>query len=457
MSERTSYDTGRDGSSMKPPMFRRKGVWMIAVGLFVIGGALAVVFSIGIVGAGGGGGGSSLSFGASSGAVNPKPQLPPAEVKTNRNELGSVLVSAYDKLGLPWNTFSDPESAQSKALTWVAGSGTYPGMDRAERVQRYALAVFYYSTFQKSHNFSQQPTGWSSSTRWLSQESECTWEGILCTNGKVSSILLAEHFLSGSLPMEMALLRDNLTTLDLSRNNILMQGDELEVFGYLYKLENLIFDDNYMVTTDGLPESFSELAALEKLTLSYNLLQGEIDGAIISNMQALTHLEIESNYLTGSLPMQLGQLQNLVYLYARRNDFVMQLDDLMAPGNLQSIFALWLDSNSINGRIPTSIGLLKDLASLSITNSTLQGPLPTEMAQLTKLQRLWLYDNNLSGPIPQELAALTNLEVVELYQNQLTGVMPTVICQVIKASDYDFKIISADCDEVQCGNCCTCY
>jgi hypothetical protein len=360
---------------------------------------------------------------------------------------------------LPWSKFNDPQSAQSKALTWVSGSKTYPNMVRVERIQRYVLAVFYYSTFMQPHEFLTQPTGWSSSDKWLTQQSECIWEGIVCNpNGNVASILLSDHYLSGSLPMELSILRAHLTTIDLAKNDIIMQGAANDVFGFLYKLENLVLDDNYMVTTTGLPESFGNMVALEKLSISYNLLQGQIDGAVIAKMQSLSHLEIESNYLSGSLPVQLGQLKNLLYLYARRNDLTMDLTDLMASGNLKSIFALWLDSNNISGRIPTSIGLLTDLASLSITTSTLSGAIPTEMARLTKLQRLWLYDNRLSGRIPLEFSALTNLEVVELYQNNLTGVMPPMVCQAVKTAAYELKTLSADCSEVQCDDCCTrCY
>jgi hypothetical protein len=226
---------------------------MLAAGATILGCVVAIAVSVG--GAGGGGGGSrSSSWG--SGPVSPAPQLPPEEVKTNRNELGSVLITIYDSLGLPWNKFNDPQSAQSKALTWVSGSKTYPNMVRVERIQRYALAVFYYSTFMQPHDFLQQPTGWSSSEKWLTQQSECTWEGIVCnSNGNVASILLPDHYLSGSLPMELSILRAHLTTIDLAKNNIIMQGAANDMFGFLYKLENLVFDDNFMVTTTGLPRA----------------------------------------------------------------------------------------------------------------------------------------------------------------------------------------------------------
>jgi hypothetical protein len=146
-------------------------------------------------------------------------------------------------------------------------------------------------------------------------------------------------------------------------------------------------------------------------------------------MQSLMHLEIESNYLSGSLPVRLGRLKSGVPL---RNATISLC---LVPNP-----ALWLDSNSISGRIPTSIDLT-ELTSLSITNSTLSGAIPTEMARLTKLRRLWLYDNRLSGRIPSlELSALTNLEVVRLYQNKLTGVMPPMVALSHQDSHYSLRL-----------------
>jgi hypothetical protein len=52
------------------------------------------------------------------------------------------------------------------------------------------------------------------------------------------------------------------------------------VFGFLYKLENLVFDDNFMVTTTGLPRA-CELVARKAVDFLPNLLQGQISGAVI--------------------------------------------------------------------------------------------------------------------------------------------------------------------------------
>lgn len=122
--------------------------------------------------------------------------------------------------------------------------------------------------------------------------------------------------------------------------------------------------------------------------------------------------------------------------------------------------ALWLDSNHIQGTIPTEIGLLTHLASLSITNATLTGSIPTEMGNLSELRRLWLYDNELTGQIPQQLGNLEQLEVFEVHHNNVGGAMPQGICTTLEEAEYVHKSLTSDCNsQVQCAeSCCTqCY
>ena len=155
------------------------------------------------------------------------------------------------------------------------------------------------------------------------------------------------------------------------------------------------------------------------------------------------------------MPPELLRLSSLVYLYVRRNSLEINLDALFAPGNLPSIFALWLDSNVIGGTIPASIGDFTDIASLSITDAELSGPLPPELGNLVNMRRCWLYDNQLTGTIPSTLSSWTELQVFEVYNNNLVGSMPAPVCTAVAASDYEFRTLSADCGEVSCDNCCT--
>jgi hypothetical protein len=393
----------------------------------------------------------------SNGPLIPPPELGSNQLLGNKDDLGAFLITLYDKLALPRDGLTVPNSPQYLALNWVSGREEYTQYDMAQRVQRYALATFYYSTFMVEHEFLSTPTDWSSSENWISDLDECTWEGISCNiNKQVISITLEEHALSGSLPVELAFLTA-LQELDFTSNFIYMEDNLNDVWLHLNQLKVLLMEDNYVVTSEGLPTQFSGLTSLQKLILSYNLLQGTLQPESFMSMSSLQHLEIESNYLSGDIPSTLGKLSNLVYIYARRNIFDFALSDMITPASYPALFSLWLDNNPIRGRIPATIADLKNLASLSITNATLTGPIPTELGMLTGLRRVWLYANSLSGSVPTQLNALTKLEVLEIQENNLIGVMPPNVCQTVQASPYEFRALTADCDSVSCDCCTVCY
>lgn len=398
------------------------------------------------------------------GPKEPVMEIPQEKAQTNRDEFGTTLVGLYDRHNMEWASLSKADTPQSKALLFVTASQNYDSMPQSKRIQRYALGVFYYSTFMQAHAFWTDPTDWTSAYRWMTAEDECLWEGIVCheTSKKVTAIILPTHALSGYLPTELALL-DELQEVDLSQNYLHMtpsKNDDLRVFGMLKQLKKLELGDNYILTEQhGLPTSIGKLLHLQRLSMSYNLLQGPLDGAVVRNLQQLTHLEIESNYLSGALPEELGQLPRLYYLYLRRNLLEINLSDLLAPaGAYNNIFSFWLDDNSVTGSLPTAIGRLTGLASFSITNTTLSGSIPTEIGNCRELQRLWLYSNKLRGKVPTELSQLEHLQVLEVHDNQVTGKMPQEVCTAVNQADYEFKTLTADCSLVECDDCCTeCY
>ena len=104
-------------------------------------------------------------------------------------------------------------------------------------------------------------------------------------------------------------------------------------------------DDNFLVSDDGLPWQFKKLGKLQKMRLSYNLLAGELESnqPVLDYLTQLTHLEIESNFLTGTIPQAIASMTNLVYLYMRRNDLSFNLD-FLKQGKLTDLckyFLFW--------------------------------------------------------------------------------------------------------------------
>jgi hypothetical protein len=388
----------------------------------------------------------------------PRPDLDESATLQNKNTLGQFLLTKYTNNAMDWSIVNQPDSFQGRALTYVAGSSLFAQLTLEQNAERYAIAVFYLATYRQPHLLLSTAPAWTSDKNWLSKESVCVWEGILCNdNDAITSIMLPNHGLSGSLPTELALL-ESLAVVDLTTNFLYMEGQSHQLWMILTSLRELTMDDNFFVSETGLPAEFAGLKSIEKISLSYNLLQGQLEGALFTSIPTLQHLEIESNYISGALPDELLSMPNLVYLYARRNSFDLFLPTILQAGNLPSIFALWLDSNTVTGSIPASIGQLTDLASLSVTSAGLTGTLPTELGLLTAMRRCWLYENQLQGSLPTQIASWTSLQVLEIYGNNVTGQMPQPLCTAVAESDYEFRTLSADCDQVACANCCTeCY
>ena len=200
-----------------------------------------------------------------------------------------MIEDALLSLNLPTDNLLLTKSYQYKAFDWLSENTNLEGYDDSRKLQRFAMACFYYSTFQVTTKHTPEPSPWVYQEYWLTDKHECDWTGIHCTASKrVHSISLEKNNLTGKLPLELTLLKDTLMGLDLSTNSIDMTIDDMNVFGMLPRLEKLLLDDNYLESRQGLPQSLQKCTDLRKLKLSYNLLEGPLDNGILNNLQKLS-------------------------------------------------------------------------------------------------------------------------------------------------------------------------
>jgi len=122
---------------------------------------------------------------------------------------------------------------------------------------------------------------------------------------------------------------------------------------------------------------------------------------VVCDEGSVTQLGLLENYLTGSIPPEIGDLPHLK--------------------------SLDMDVNGLEGPIPPEIGKLTDLEGLWISGNQLSGPIPAELGNLTNLEIMGLSQNNISGPIPAELGTLTKLTGLYLGWNRLSGPVPTTL------------------------------
>ena len=104
--------------------------------------------------------------------------------------------------------------------------------------------------------------------------------------------------------------------------------------------------------------------------------------------------------------------------------------DFLSFIHLIEILDLW--GNYLTGTIPTQLGRLTDLEVLWLYENRLTGTIPSQIGKMKKLKKLNLRENNLNGSIPSQLFDATELIDLYLNLNGLTGSISTFIGQLDK-------------------------
>ena len=217
------------------------------------------------------------------------PYVPYATVQPEQEELYTMVTEALDKEGVPTNDFLLKEGHQYKAFHWLSKNKNLQSMDRTTKLQRYALASLYFATNNVPHAYAPTPGPWTSETLWLSDESECDWAHVHCdADNKTQKLIFQNNNLSGKLPLDLALVREPLHMLDLTSNMIHMKDNDFNVFDYMHRLKNLDLEDNFLESSNGLPQNLKACTDLEEFKASYNLLGGELDNGVLESLQKLS-------------------------------------------------------------------------------------------------------------------------------------------------------------------------
>ncbi|KAJ3094470.1 hypothetical protein HDU97_008032 [Phlyctochytrium planicorne] len=247
--------------------------------------------------------------------------------------------------------------------------------------------------------------------------------------------------------------------------------------------EQMVLSDHSMIsvkcTEDGRID-FLKFALTSGLSFASTF--GSLPSRELARLDRLRHLEI---YMTfdGAIPIGLGALANLVYLYrpspspgeynmdrVEFGEIPQDLENLhnleelhltgcvggrIPPnlGNLPRLKVLELSGkfwgdipaelgglsnletmilsndctfrDQISGSIPMSFGHLKKLRQLHLDgHAFLAGSIPPELGALSELQEISLRCNSLTGEIPFELGNLQSLLNLNFFGNQLSGVLP---------------------------------
>ncbi|KAL3744877.1 hypothetical protein ACJRO7_014050 [Eucalyptus globulus] len=317
----------------------------------------------------------------------------------------------------------------------------------------------------------------SSLDHWVASNSSshCAWPEIKCQEGSITELNLVNLNINYSIPPFVCDLK-NLTKLDLSYNNIpgefpavlyncsklvyldlsqnYFEGPIPSDINRMADLQVLILAANsfsfdvpasvarlrrlrilhlYMSEYNGTyPEEIFGLSDLEELRLEYNkkfvpsqLPQNFTVLKKLRDMEALEHLDLGINPLTGEIPGSIFALRNLSELYVYETYVSKSIPQAVRAANLRVID---LSLNNLMGNIPEVFGQLKNLYSLNLEFNQLSGGIPEGIASLPALSDVRLSNNNLSGTIPPDFGKFSPLRRFEVAFNNLTGAFPEQLC-----------------------------
>ncbi|CAM0908326.1 unnamed protein product [Alopecurus aequalis] len=290
---------------------------------------------------------------------------------------------------------------------------------------------------------------------------------------------LANNNLGGTLPYDMGNTLPNIQILMMPNNHF--EGDipaslrnasgmtfihlannsltgVIPSFSSMPNLNYVMLYSNHLEAGDW--TFFSSLAnctELLKLNVAINNLRGHLPDNSVANLpKSLTVLALQSNNISGAIPLEIGNLPNISMLYLDRNLFTGTIPPTL--GQLRNLVVLSLSQNNFSGEIPPSIGSLDQLEELYLQENQLSGSIPESLASCKSLLALnlssntlggnisghmlgrlnqlsWLLDlshNKLSDSIPPEMGSLINLASLNISHNNLTGRIPSTLGECVR-------------------------
>ncbi|KAL6283138.1 hypothetical protein ACE6H2_014067 [Prunus campanulata] len=242
---------------------------------------------------------------------------------------------------------------------------------------------------------------------------------------ELAYVTLSRTGILDSIPEEWLLeLSSQLEYLDLSYNQFRgrLSSNKLMRFP---NLDQIILNHNQL---EGPFPLWSTNARF--LDLESNLFSGPIPSSVDQLMPKLRELFLSENHLNGTIPPSICNMQNLIVLSLRSNQFSGEFPHAWRLG--RHIAVVDVAYNNLSGNIPTSIGLLSSLEILKLNNNNFGGKIPHSLHNCSVLKSIDLGDNKLFGSIPPWIGGsnVSMLYRLRLRSNFFTGHLPRQLCNL---------------------------
>ena len=349
----------------------------------------------------------------------------------------------------------EPGTPQFLALDWIAREGTANLPYSSSRfVQRYALAVIYFST--NGGNWIECSAGGACpfGSPWLGADDFCSWGGIFCSDDvNISTINLGRstgNGLVGTLPSELSQIR-TLNGLQIENNKI--SGTIPSELALIPSFFELVAGKNSL--ENPLPPELLSKSTMKILTLEENNFKGPLPD--ISSMTSLQMLSLFGNAFTGTIPSYYGTLDGLSLLYLSNNDLTGTIPYQL--GDMPSLAEFLLQDNSLTGTLPAELLALGSLHTINVSDNFLSGKISNSIEFMgsdireRKRRSIRLSKNQFSGTLPTGIGNVPDLTELLLDHNDFSGEMPESVCQLeTSESTRTFKLryLTSDCSSLDC-------
>ncbi|KAJ8759275.1 hypothetical protein K2173_006795 [Erythroxylum novogranatense] len=235
-----------------------------------------------------------------------------------------------------------------------------------------------------------------------------------CNMTELRWLLLSNNHFVGNMPTCLSN-SPSLLMLDAKRNYL--AGDLANQMQLMAQNQTAVFA--------GQKPIFSQMGTL---LLGFNHFSGQIP-RLLCEMQKLQFLDLSNNSFSGSIPSCFNN--NLLWGHKfQANSWVPT--DFTTKGNLYCFMGIPLtemtgidfSANKLTDTIPIQLGELQDLHSFNLSHNLLSGEIPSSFGNLKEIESLDLSHNRLTGTIPQEIVHISTLTTFFVAFNDLSGRIP---------------------------------